>query len=214
MFKVQGSKFNRKPGTWNLEPGTWNLEPQMRGFTMLELVIVIAIYSVLIGVLLNRLNYYQELAEKAAMESTLRTIKTGLQIRLAELIVTNRQAEAAQLETEDPIRWLDDKPPNYGGAYRESAERGAWYFDAGTRQLVYVVNTGNRLELDAGPEPKELRFRARLLKDLIQAAGGPVEGVSGVTLAPVRPYRWSGAADGGILARVFQADQRDADAIS
>lgn len=190
------------------------MKPRERGFTLLELVIVIAIYSVLIGVLLDRLNYYQELAEKAAMESTLRTIKTGLQIRLAELIVTNRQAEAASLEAEDPVRWLDDKPPNYGGSYRKPPKPGAWYFDAPERQLVYVVNVGNRLELGAGQEPKELRFQARLVKDRVQAAGGPVEGVSGVTLAPVRPYRWSRAADGGILARVFQADQRDAHAIS
>lgn len=196
------------------EPGTRNSELRERGFTVFELTVVIVIFSVVVTVLLNRLNFYQELAEKAKMESELRTIKTGLQIKLAELIVTNRQAEAGKLETEDPIRWLDDKPPNYGGSYRKPPEPGAWYFDATERQLVYVVNTGNRLELGAGQEPKELRFQARLVKDRVQAAGGPVEGVSGVTLAPVRPYRWSGLGGWGILARVFQLDQRDAHAIS
>ena len=173
----------------------------MRGFTVLELVIVIIIYSVLVTVLLNRLNYYQELAEKAAMEATVRVVKTGLQIRLAELITANRQAEAARLEAEDPMQWLEKKPANYAGDYREPPERGAWYFDERERQLVYVVNTGHRLELDSGPEPKEIRFRARLLKDRIQAGGATVESVTGITLAPVRAYRWSRSTAGAILAQ-------------
>ena len=208
------SRFNVQGSTFKVQNSTWNLEPRKLGFTIFELTVVIVIFGALATVLLNRLNFYQELAEKAKMESELRTIKTGLQIKLAELIVTNRQAEAAKLETEDPVRWLDDKPPNYGGSYRTPPDTGTWYFDAGAGQLVYVVNTGNRLELDTGPGPKELRFRARLVKDRVQAAGGPVEGVSGVTLAPVRPYRWSGLGRWGILARLLQLDQRDAYAIS
>ena len=161
-----------------------------RGFTLFELAVSIAIISVLAAVLLNRLGYYQELAEQAAMESTLRTIKTGLQIRLAELIVTNRQALAAQLETEDPIRWLDDKPPNYGGSYRTPPDAGFWFFDARERQLVYVVKTGDRLELDTGGDARELRFRARLLKDRVQLHGIGVESVTGVALMPMNSYRW------------------------
>jgi len=64
------------------------------GFTLLELGVAITAIAVLAVLLLNRLHIYQEMAEKAAMESTLRLIKTGLQIRLAELIITNRQGEA------------------------------------------------------------------------------------------------------------------------
>lgn len=161
-----------------------------RGFSLFELVVAIIIVSALATVLLNRLAYYQELAEKAAMESTLRTIKTGLQIRLAELIVTNRQGQAAEIETEDPVRWLDDKPPNYGGAYRAPAEPGFWYFDATARQLVYMVRTGDRLNLGAGERVKQLRFRAKLLKTPVKVAGGTIEGVAGVTLLPDSPYQW------------------------
>ena len=163
---------------------------RLRGFSLLELAVSIAIVSVLAAVLLTRLAYYQELAEKAAMESTLRTIKTGLQVRLAELIVTNRQALAGELESEDPFRWLDDKPPNYGGRYRAPPEPGAWYFDAGERQLVYVVITGDRLELDGGGDAREVRFRARLLKDPVRIGGSEILSVTGVSLLPVRSYRW------------------------
>jgi general secretion pathway protein G len=161
----------------------------LRGFTLIELMVAIAIIAIAVALLLNRLAYHQEMAEKAAMESVLRAVKTGLQVRLAELIATQRQAQAAVLEREDPMRWLDAPPDNYGGAYGEAADRGKWYFDPVRRHLVYMVNSGDRLEI-AGGEPKELRFQPRLLKDRISFGGGTVETVTTVTLVPVIPYRW------------------------
>jgi len=161
-----------------------------RGFTLVELAVAIAVIAVAAAVLLNRLGYYQEMAEKAAMDSVVRAVKTGLQLRLAELIATHKQGEAAALEIEDPTRWLQARPDNYGGAYSAGADRGKWYFDAARRHLVYVVNAGDRLEIDRGEGAKELRFQPRLLKDRIIFAGGAVETVTAVTLAPVTPYRW------------------------
>jgi type II secretory pathway pseudopilin PulG len=160
------------------------------GSSLFELVVALIIISVLAAVLLNRLGYYKEMLEKAAMESTLRNIKTGLQVQLAELIVTNRQAQAGRLENEDPSQWLDEKPPNYGGSYRVPPVSGTWYFDTATHELVYVVNTGNRLEIDTDTRPIQLRFRARVLKDRLNLFGNSVESVAGVALVPAQPYRW------------------------
>ena len=165
--------------------------PRARGFTLFELVVVILVFSVLVAVLLERLLYLHEMAEKAAMESTLSGIKTGLQVRLAEMIIANREAEAKTLESQDPVRWLDEgKPSNYGGEYGEQPVAGTWYFDGRERELVYVVNTGGRLEIDGQGAQNELRFRVRLLTSPVQLPGGADQRTSGVGLAPVRPYRW------------------------
>ena len=171
--------------------GTSDSKLKTHGFTLFELVVVLVVVLLLGTAFLERLRFYQEMAEKAAMEATLRLIKTGLQIRLAELIIANRQGEAMQLEIEDPTRWLDTPPSNYAGLYRERPASGAWYFDPREQQLVYVANIGDRLKLDGATGSKEIRFRARLLKDRVPVAGGTIEGVTGVTLTPIHRYRWS-----------------------
>ena len=171
-----------------------------RGFTLFELMVVIVIVSIAGTVFFDRLRLYQELAEKAAMETTIRLIKTGLQIRLAELIIANRQGEARNLETEDPTQWLQPRPGNYAGPYREQTEPGHWYFDARRRQIVYVVNIGDRLEFDTGAKVRELRFQARLLRDRLKVGGATIDSVTGVTMIPVTPFHWSWAEPATILA--------------
>ena len=182
---------------------TRNSAPLVReraGFTLIELIVVICVISVLASVALQRLTVYQELAERAMMELTLRNIKTGLQIRLAELIIANRQSEAAQLERGNPIQWLAEKPANFGGDYRAPGERGNWYYDTDRGDLVYVVNNGAFLETRAANGVKELRFRTRLLKGVVNFGGTTTETVTGITLEPVYPYQWPQPVSAGGLA--------------
>ncbi|MEI7844045.1 MAG: type II secretion system protein, partial [Gallionellaceae bacterium] len=57
-------------------------EQRESGFSLIELIIVIAIVSVLMSVFLDRVWYYQELAEKTAMEETVGAIQSALTMQV------------------------------------------------------------------------------------------------------------------------------------
>lgn len=78
---------------------------QSRGFTLVELVVVLIVVSVLAAMAVDRLFYYQERAEKVAMLANLEAFKTGLRIEVAEMMVTNRGDRLATLERTNPVAW-------------------------------------------------------------------------------------------------------------
>ncbi|MBX9904547.1 MAG: type II secretion system GspH family protein [Burkholderiales bacterium] len=161
------------------------------GFSLLELAVVAVVLSILLGVFLERLTYYQAAAERAHFDATLRLYKTALQIRLAELILQRREGEARTLEVENPTRWLSEKPINYAGDYPESPEPGTWYFDAATQELVYVVNSSRGLELEIHSGVKQLRFKVKIAYQKVHAGAQQIQGIGGIFLQPSSAYRWS-----------------------
>jgi type II secretory pathway pseudopilin PulG len=179
---------------WESRPAYRSTDPKWEnrkygGFTLLELMLLICIIGVLTVTVTERFLYYRERAEKTMMDATLAAIKMGLQIRLAELIIANRQGNASELERENPMRWLDQKPANYAGAYSTSAKGGGWYFAADVRQLVYVPNSSSYLQT-ARPAARELRFKVGLRYDQIEGGGGKSRAPSGVAILPVDSYHW------------------------
>lgn len=161
-----------------------------RGFSLLELAVVAAVLSVLLAVLLNRLAFYQEVAERARFEYELRMYKTALQIRLAELILERREGEARTLEVENPTRWLSEKPTSYGGEYPPLPAPGTWYFDPVTREMVYVVNLGKGLAINNVNGMKQLRFQVKIIGQPVDASGKRIQGIGGVSLLPAAAYQW------------------------
>ncbi|MBY0268733.1 MAG: prepilin-type N-terminal cleavage/methylation domain-containing protein [Burkholderiales bacterium] len=162
-----------------------------RGFSLLELAVVAVVLSVLMAVLLNRLAFYQEAAERAHFETTLRLYKTAAQIRLAELILERREGEAPTLEAENPTLWLSEKPANYAGEYPRQPEPGNWYFDSGNRELVYVANSAAGLVVSGGSNSlKQLRFRVKIVYQAISAGGKQIRGIGGVAITPSIAYQW------------------------
>ena len=179
-----------------MKPSHLVLKRNPRGFTLIELIIVITIVSILATVLLNRLVDYQERAEKVAMEQTAGVIRSALHLQLADLIARNRAGDIPKLLNENPITWLAEKPSNYQGEYFDPTPSqiapGNWYYDLKARQLVYLVDRGRHFLPDAAGR-KAVSYELILVynPERQQAADTPPgKEVGGVLLQLARPYEW------------------------
>src|SRR5712692_3148295 len=119
------------------------------GLTLIELIVVICIIGVSAAVLLERLRFYQEAAEKSAVEYTVGAFKSALQLRVAAMLLKGQERNIESLAHVNPVNWLMEPP------------RGSWYFDATRNELVYVPNLDDHLERLADGS-KRLRFRVQI----------------------------------------------------
>jgi len=161
------------------------------GLTLIELVIVVCIIGVLSAVLLERLRFYQEAAEKAAMENNVGALKSALQLRVAALLVRGEERNIGSLASANPFSWLMEPPPGYRGEFRApqpAVPRGSWYFDATRNEIVYVPDLDAHLERLADGS-KRLRFRVRLDFEPTEP-GSEQKRIAGMRIEPVSPYVW------------------------
>jgi len=165
------------------------------GFTLFELIVVICIVALLAAILFNRLRFYEEAAEKAAMQQTAAAIKSALQMRVASYMISGRDNEIENLRNENPVSWLQESPVYYAGEFHADAyarvQPGSWYFDLTRRELIYVINLGDNFK--PGPDGRKwVRYRVRIEYDeQVPEKGAPPRKVlSAASFAPVQPYTW------------------------
>jgi general secretion pathway protein G len=163
-----------------------------RGYSMFELVCVIVVVSLLILVMLDRTLRYQAMAEKSSMELTIRNMRSGLNLRVAELMMAERADEIGKLVEENPINWLEKPPPNYLGEIHNPQfvrlPPDTWYFDPDRRQLVYMLRRNRFFGADpADGKPVILRVTA-VRRASPTASGGPqkLEGVALIRVSEAR----------------------------
>jgi general secretion pathway protein G len=172
-------------------PGSGSRGRSGAGFTLIELIIVVCIVALCALLLLDRLRFYQEAAEKAVMEYNVGVVKSALQLRVAALLVRGEERKIEALARVNPIDWLVDPPPGYRGEFRAPlpvVPRGSWYFDATRNELVYVPNLDGHLERLADGS-KRLRFRVRLDFEPTESDSGSKR-IAGMGVEPVTPYTW------------------------
>ena len=165
-----------------------------RGFTLIELVIVICIVGILTATLLTRVWFYQDQAEKAAMEQVASALQSALTMKFARLLTRGQQSEISALTAENPMSWLAKKPANYAGEYYDVTPRtvspGNWTFDLKTRNLIYVVDRGDYFT-PGKDGAKWIHFRVNLLFETSPNASGKLsKELVGVLFEPTEPYRW------------------------
>ncbi len=167
---------------------------RLGGFSRLEAMVALLIIALVATVLLDRLFYYQELAEKARMEYTISRLKSGLRLKKAGLLVSGRAQDAVLLAQQNPMDWLEDKPDNYVGEFSGSDDKlhaGSWYFDMGRRELVYQLRQAEHFQTN-GAGRQEVRLKIVLLVNRVDRANGSNEGdvTNSVGIELVQPYHW------------------------
>jgi len=161
------------------------------GFSLLELGVAITLIGIFAGVLLDRLLFYQEAAEKAVMEFEATKLKLALQIHIGDLIARNQKLDYARIARENPMRWLDQPIPGYRGEYNGEPPvelpKGIWYFDGSQAELVYVLNQDRNFRPVSGGRTR-VRWHVKTVRPEGIAAKDST--VVGLQFVPVEPYRW------------------------
>lgn len=166
-----------------------------RGFTLIELIVVIIIVVVMMGLFLNRMTYYQEQAEKTAMESVAGAIQSALVMQYGQIMTRGKPSDVAALVQDNPMNWLQKKPNNYSGEFYDptplAVAAGNWVFDLKSRDLVYVVRNANYFK--PGRDGKKwIRFHVAMSHEpsrLPSLQDAPAE-LAGMLFEPIEPYSW------------------------
>lgn len=152
-----------------------------RRLTRVEMAVYAFIVAMLVAVFSSYILDYMEMAEKAAMETTVANVTSAINLRYAVLVMSGRQADSAQWFRGNPFELAGISPPNYRGLLGttsiEELGRPAWLFDAPNAELVYLPRLYSHLDGDGADE---LRFRLE-----------PHPSGFGFLLVPAVPYRWA-----------------------
>lgn len=167
-----------------------------RGFTLLELVIVIVIIGVLAGFLLDRVLPLVGQAERVAFQQVRSQVQSALLLEAAERIARGESSTLSELAGANPMSLLLLPPGNYIGERSRptltDVPRAAWYFDSRDGRLVYRPGRQANIETSEGPNDRiELAvsfvFRDRNGDGRFQPSADHFDGLR---LAPVYPFRW------------------------
>lgn len=168
------------------------LNAKARGFTLIELMVVICIVGVLFGIAIDRLLRFQELGERTAMEQNLSIINVALTMKFAALVSAGRGPAIEKEVGANPVDLLARPPENYLGALyepqRDMIAPRSWYYDRKSGDLVYVP--GRTRYLTEPPDALDgLRFHVVLTEPASRREEGITE-LRQAVIRPRQPYRW------------------------
>jgi len=167
-----------------------------RGFTLLELIVVVAAVALLAGVALNRLLPLVGRAQRAAFLQVQNELKSALLLEAAERITRGESHTLPDLAAQNPMALLLEPPANYVGVVRRvdaaAIPRASWYYDERQGHLAYRVGRHTRFDAQGGPRDLiELEvafvYQDRDADGMFDAAGDRFDGLR---LTPVHAYKW------------------------
>lgn len=169
---------------------------KQRGFSLLELVLVISIIGLLFVLAIDRLLILQVEAERTAMQQVLGSLRSAMSIDIASKITGNNIQAIAEAEGKNPMQWLSERPENYIGLKNEAdaidINPGHWYFDQYYGYLIYRVRNADYFKSSRNGADIA-RFQVELdytdTDDDGEYSPG-IDKIHGLRLAAVEPYEW------------------------
>lgn len=161
-----------------------------KGFTILELIVVVALVAVLVGVALPKFYRMTLRAEALSTQGMIGQLRSALSLQMARGLYQGEDFAAWAHDGPQalyPMRdLLLEQPENYLGVVKNSDKRGCWYDDKLSHELVYVVQN-DEIVAGIGGLPKKVRWRISVIYDERQHnKNQPI----GVTLQPSTAHQW------------------------
>ena len=169
------------------------LSSTQRGFTLLELVVVITIISALVVVALDRFYKLMVDVERTSMEHDLGVMRSAIGMQVAGHFVAGDLQGLLKLAESNPMELLAEKPSNYLGVLSsyefDKLEKGSWIYDGNTQTLIYLVRNHVYFESSLS---KPARARFKIFPVYSDRITGDVNKkyISGLTLKNIEPYQW------------------------
>lgn len=169
---------------------------KQRGFTLLELVVVIVIVSILGLFAIDRVLAIRVAAEQAAIKQLVGTIKSALGLKVAQLALQGNMPAVAKLDKSNPLLILSQVPLNYIGEKDNSnsiTEPGIWYFHKNQNALIYNVRYSEGFETKLKGLPR-IRYRIKLVyNDNNKNKRFDIrnDSIAGLDLFPVENFSWN-----------------------
>ncbi|HEB58027.1 MAG TPA: prepilin-type N-terminal cleavage/methylation domain-containing protein [Gammaproteobacteria bacterium] len=167
-----------------------------RGFTYLELIVVIIIISTLFLFAVDRLLRLRVQAEAARLAYTIGGLEVALSMQMAEMAARGEFHRLPRLAGKNPMDWLQQPPENYAGVVDSveglTLEPGKWVFDRRRGELVYRVRYAEYFQPEQG---LSTNVRLKVLLVFADKNGNgrferPPDDLYGVRLQNLTPYRW------------------------
>ena len=172
----------------------YKIQHRSKGFTLLELVIVIVIVSVLALFALDRLWTLRVQAERAAVNTVAGNIRSALGLEVAKYALANELYKIAALDGSNPISILAQVPGDYLGEITDEEsvkKKGIWYFDSQSKVLVYRVQFEEYFKSDLNAP--FIRFQVKLLygdKNKNGKFDFKTDTIDGLDLLSLDTYHW------------------------
>lgn len=168
-----------------------------RPLSRIELTVSIILICLFIGIFIRKILVLTAAAEATALELMIRNMRSGVMVKVADLIVKGDYQGIAELAKSNPMSVLETPAGVYKGILPEGdsseIEAGKWYYDKEGKQLIYdVVNTD--YFITEGSIPGRIRVRFRLNYEDRNNNGNYDSGTDiprGVSIDVMDKYRWT-----------------------